>query len=326
MQLSKPINALLEEYLSELTKEPATIQLYSRTISLFILWLTKSSFPVKEPSRAAFVLFYKQLREEGKSPRTIDSYTTIIRLFFKWLIDSGYYDKDITDGTKRLNRSADYIRAPLSLDQVVALLKNLKGVTTLQGKRDYAIINLMTFLGLRRCEVSKMNVKDITRQDGKYYFALQGKGRHEKDVMLPATIEIIKPIDEYLNSRQDPWDNESPVFVSHARSGIKRLEPSFFSKLVKRSFMQMGLDDNLYTCHSLRHTAAFLAMEAGATVLETNQMLRQKSLATTEQYLKGHRRGLIKDGSAILKLNEYFRKYKETDPKENKINMPEPQE
>lgn len=321
MQLTKPVNILLEEYLAELTKEPATIQLYDRTIRLFILWLTKSPYPVAEPSRAAFVLFYKHLREESKSPRTIDSYTTIIRLFFKWLVDNGYYDKDITEGTKRLNRSSDYIRAPLGLDQVATLLKDLKANNTLTGKRDYAIINLMTFLGLRRCEVSRMNVKDITREDGKYYFALQGKGRHEKDIMLPATSDIIKPIDEYLNSRQDPWDNESPVFVSHARSGIKRLEPSFFSKLVKRSFRQMGLNDNLYTCHSLRHTAAFLAMEAGATVLETNQMLRQRSLATTEQYLKGHRRGLIKDGSAILKLNEYFKRYNETGQKGDKNNV-----
>ena len=78
----------------------------------------------------------------------------------------------------------------------------------------------------------------------------------------------------------------------------------------------------LLTCHSLRHSAAFLSDGSRATVLQVNQMLRQKNLSTTEQYLKGHRRGQIKDGTAIFILNEYYKEFTKNKAKSNKNDIP----
>jgi integrase/recombinase XerC len=322
-KLEKPISDLLDEYISELTLEASTIDLYRKIINLFITWLDHNKlYRSDQPTRAAFSIYYKKIKdEEKKSPRTVDLYTAVIRGFFKWLVKNKYYNKDITEGTTRLNKSSDYVRAPLEKEQLQTLLTSLKKDKTPVGKRDLAIINLLSFLGLRRNEVSLMDVQDIIEEEGMYYIRVQGKGHVEKDTMLPATREIINPIYDYWKIRPDIYTKESPAFVSHANCGINRLDPSFFSKMAKRHFRQIGLDSPLLTCHSLRHFAAFMAVEAGANLFQVNQMLRHKNMSTSEQYLKGHRRGQIKDGTAIFKLNEYYKKFTKTRQKRSKNDI-----
>jgi integrase len=196
-------------------------------------------------------------------------------------------------------------------------LLNSLGTQTEIEKRDYAIINLISFTGLRRIEVSRLDVKDIYQDKRQYYIKICGKGHTEKDTTLPLTNDVIKPIHDYWNTRfhMGPWDLNSPAFVTHCNRGVNRIMPSFITKMVKRSLREIGLNDSMYSCHSLRHTAAALAMKAGCVVAQVQQMLRHKNMSTSEQYLKSFRQGKLNDGAAISILNNYFKEYRKTNQK-----------
>ena len=56
------------------------------------------------------------------------------------------------------------------------------------------------------------------------------------------------------------------------------------SRAAKEYMVEIGLDDERHTAHSLRHTAATLNLLNGATLEETQQLLGHASITTTQIY------------------------------------------
>jgi integrase/recombinase XerD len=311
MKLTEPILELVEKFLSEKNIERSSKDLYRKTLHYYINWLVRKEHPVKEPTKASLIIYIEELKGSSKSIRTIDSYLTSVKMFFKWLKENELYDKNIASGIKSLRKSNDYIRSSLSLEQVTLLLESAKG-NKIINSRNLAIINLMCFLGLRRIEVTRLNVGDIYPAESQWYIKLHGKGRHEKDCELPITDNILTPIRDYLDLRIEGISDNSPLFCNHARCSVKRITPDFVSRMIKGYLKRIGLNNKQFTCHSLRHTAATNALRAGSKVAEIQQMLRQRNASTTEIYLRSIRENRINDGSAIFALDEYYSKFKET--------------
>ena len=306
MKLPHPILDLLDEFLSEMTREASTIEQYRKINLLFIRWMTMSKdHNAAEPTRQAFACYWRDCRSRNLSVRTLDNYTAAIRMFFKWLVLCEYYKHDVTAGTKALRKSSDYIKAPLPEEKTEELLNNFKKDSVVE-LRDFAIINLMVSLGLRRNEVATLNQEDFKRDGTLWYVRIMGKGHSEKDAELPITNDILKPIRKYWSKRPG-MSKGDPAFISHSNSASGRITPHFISVMVKARLRAIGLDDRLYSSHSLRHTAAYYAMKAGAKSIEVTVMLRQKDTRVAEQYLKAFKQGRRKDGTAIMKLGGYIR-------------------
>lgn len=306
MKLPHPILDLLDEYLSELTKEASTIEQYRKINLLFIQWMTMSKdHNAAEPTRRAFATYWHDCRTRNLSVRTLDNYTAAIRMFFKWLVDCEYFNQDITAGTKSLRKSSDFIKAPLPEEKAIELLNNFEKDSVVE-LRDFAIVNLMLRLALRRNEVSTLNQEDFKHEGSQWYVRIQGKGHNEKDAELPITTDILRPIRKYWSKRPG-MSKGDPAFISHSNSASGRITPHFISVMVKARLRAIGLDDRLYSSHSLRHTAAYYAMKAGAKSIEVTVMLRQKDTRVAEQYLKAFKQGRRKDGTAIMKLGGYIR-------------------
>ena len=56
------------------------------------------------------------------------------------------------------------------------------------------------------------------------------------------------------------------------------------SGIIKGHMRAAGYDSERLTAHSLRHTAATLALMGGATIQEAQQMLRHSNINTTMLY------------------------------------------
>lgn len=65
---------------------------------------------------------------------------------------------------------------------------------------------------------------------------------------------------------------------------------------MKSSFIAAGYDSPRLTAHSTRHTSATLSLLNGATLQETQQLLRHVNLQTTEIY--AHNLNAIKNQSS----------------------------
>lgn len=311
MNSDKPILLLLKDFLSDLEKSEGTKKVYSKTIQYFITWCVKNDTDVRNITRADIIRYKTYLKTLGRSASTIDNYISSLKKFFGYLTDEGCIRKNPSDeiGWMR-DRNGTFIKSALTIDQVYTLLEIVK-TSSVIGYRNYALINLMCFTGLRCIEVSRLSIGDMRQAANKWHLQIQRKGSNEKSGSIVIPIDIVKPIKEYWKYRLDDLSEDKPVFVNHApRSKDTRLTQVSISRIIKGSLIKIGMDSNKYTAHSLRHTAATLAYYAGSENWEIGKMLGHHNPRQTEHYI--HCLGIDSgdEGKATLKINEYARKYK----------------
>lgn len=151
------------------------------------------------------------------------------------------------------------------------------------GRRDYAVLLLLSRLGLRAGEVAAIQLEDIDWRRGE--FQVRGKGAQLDRLPLPA--DVGRAIVSYLRYR--PHSQSRAVFVL-ARAPYCPLSGQTVSGIVHRACVRAGLP--VVHAHRLRHTAATELLRAGGSLPEVAQVLRHRQLATTNIYAKVDRRSL----------------------------------
>lgn len=318
------IKDLFAEFLSEQPNMlPATKGLYRITFEYFIHWTTRTGRDIHQTRQSDFIAYRDYLRERPargpstyKEPRkisasTIDNYLSPVRKFFGWLNREGYYPNHIGIGvTSERDRGRMFIKQALSIEQIYELLDRTNGDTTLE-LRNYAIIMLMSFSGLRCREVCGLNFGDmLTSTSGVIRLQIQRKGSREKGGLITISTDIHNALQTYFSLRDHISDAE-PMFVNHSpRNRNARINPRSLSRIIKGQLRNIGLDNRKYSAHSLRHTSATLAVLAGSEVWEVQKMLGHASPQQTERYI--HLLGMNEgpEGHATDKIAQYAKKHK----------------
>ena len=281
MRTDKGINAIISEFIADCNVNERSRKNYRETLKLFVLWMVKTNRDVRNVKRSDIITYKDSLISEGKSAYTIDNYLASIRQFFKYTCLKDYHD-DIAYGIQSPRRERRFRKNPLTGQQVIDLLSLCDD--SINGRRDYAMILLMVSTGLRRIEVSRVNIGDIQHESGSYVLYIQRKGQTEKRSMVALIDNAIDAINEYLCMRVTP-NNDEPLFVYHGfKSTDKRIHPDKVNAIVKSYMIQINLLGRKYTAHSLRHTAACLTLEAGATPKEVQSLLGHSNVMITEVY------------------------------------------
>ena len=254
--------------------------LYSRTLNTFFDWVATSGRTVSNLTVVDLIAYKEELLSGGKSSLTVASYINSLRRFYEWAEANKIYP-NIGKGLHAPKRKQAFRKQPLTVAQVGELLNHERGT---QSARDYAIVNLMVRTGLRCIEVVRANVGDITYKGGQRVLLVQGKGRDEKDNFVILTDAAYNPIREYLNTRTGIDDNV-PLFASESRNNDGgRLTTRAVSGIAKQGLKSVGLDNRVFTAHSLRHTAAVNILRAGGSLEMAQYTLRHSNPATTQIY------------------------------------------
>ncbi len=260
--------------------KPSSRALYFRTLNTFFEWVETSGRSVATLTVADLIAYKEELLNGGKSSLTVASYINSLRRFYEWTEANKIYP-NIGKGLHAPKRKQAFRKQPLTVAQVGELLNHERGT---QSARDYAIVNLMVRTGLRCVEVVRANVGDITYKGGQRVLLVQGKGRDEKDNFVILTDACYNPIREYLNTRTVTDDN-APLFASVSRNNVGgRLTTRTVSDIAKQGLKSVGLDNKVFTAHSLRHTAAVNILRAGGSLEMAQYTLRHANPATTQIY------------------------------------------
>jgi len=148
---------------------------------------------------------------------------------------------------------------------------------TLIGRRDYAILVLLSRLGLRAGEVASIGLDDIDWRTG--LLLVRGKGsRHD---MLPLAVDVGEAIVSYLRYRPRCECRALFLRITAPRQGLNR---STVAWVVRAACDRAGLPR--VGSHRLRHTAATEMLRAGASLVEIGQVLRHREQRTTALYAK----------------------------------------
>lgn len=145
----------------------------------------------------------------------------------------------------------------------------------LHALRNKAILELLYSSGLRRSELTNLNICDINFQQG--YAKILGKGSKER--LVPITDIAIESIQNYLLTRPKylPAD---PLFLS---SYQRRISGEGIRQIIKQSAINTKLARRI-TPHSLRHSFATHLLSNGCDLKTLQEMLGHKSLSATQVY------------------------------------------
>ncbi len=287
-EIAKKVDQFLEYLQVEKGASPLTLRNYRHYLSRLLHWMDAEGLPedltdINQEIVRNFRLFLSNLPGENGQPmtrRTQGYHVIALRSFLKWLIKNDYQvmAPDKIDLPKVEERQVKF----LSGEQVDRIL-NAPSQSTIQGKRDKAILEVLFSTGLRVSELVKLDRDKIDMQ--RREFGIIGKGGKARVVFLSS--RAVDWLIKYLNERVDRF---KPLFVRHKGNldpgtpdEKMRLTPRSVQRLIKKYSHKVKLPIEV-TPHVMRHSFATDLLIAGADIRSVQEMLGHKNISTTQIY------------------------------------------
>lgn len=230
------------------------------------------------------ILDYKSylLNIERVNAKTINAKLSALIKFNEFLIDNKIQNDIVVskkDNIKIQNEVASL--ATVSLSDVEQFRQN---VLENEGNRNYAIVTIMAYAGLRISEVLALKMNDInfTSQE---LIVKDGKGNKQRIVFIGD--KIINSIKEYIKKRKAT--EEEYLFISNKDNKIDRT-------VINKMFNKYS---DKITPHTLRHFYCSHALENGYSVHEVANQAGHSNIHTTLLYTNPTREQ-IKSKASLL--------------------------
>jgi len=285
-----PVERLLAEYRGYLERErglaTSTVDGLERAARLFLL---ERPEPLEEALRqvtAGEVTGFVMARcSSGRLGRgTAKNLTGALRSFLRFLHLAGITPAGLADAVPSVAgwRLASLPRA-LGAETVARLLASCDRATAI-GRRDLAILTLLSRLGLRAGEVARLRLDDIDWRGGE--LTIRGKGSTIERLPLP--VDVGETLVAYLRDGRPSSGLREALLPS--RAPVKPLSSIAVTAVVRYACDRAGIER--VGAHRLRHTIATELLAAGAPLAEIAPVLRHASVSTTAIYAKVDRPAL----------------------------------
>lgn len=272
----------------ERNRSQLTVEAYARDLHEFGAHLTQLAADESPMGRE-----YPQLRsattsevrryvmyisgEKGYDMRTVRRKLSSVKALYKFLKLTAVRDDDpasIVAGPKLERKLPEH----LDQDEVRGLLNTpaLAGRPEDRKRRDIAILELLYAAGIRRAEVTTIDLGDVDLKNREV--RIHGKGSKERVVLINRS--AAEAIAAYLAVR--PRSRDEALFLGR---GGKRLSPMHVWRIFREVYKISGVQRHA-SPHTLRHSFATHLAENDVDLETVRELLGHESLATTGIYLR----------------------------------------
>ena len=158
-------------------------------------------------------------------------------------------------------------------------------ISTINGLRDHAIMELFFSSGMRISELLSLNVEQLSFLNDKNpnktrELSIVGKGKHVRTIFIsPRAAEWLR---KYLKARRDVF---KPLFINlrSKDEDNNRLSARYVQSMISRCAILAGLSKKV-TPHTLRHSYATDLLSHGADLRSVQELLGHKNVSTTQIY------------------------------------------
>lgn len=218
------------------------------------------------------------LHDIGIMPTSIGRILSGVRSFYHFLHLEGYIEADPTE-LLEWPKQPRHLPTVLTLDEVNRLEEAID-LSTDEGHRDRAIIEMLYSCGLRVSELCGLLLSDLFLDEG--FIRVLGKGSKQR--LVPISPKAIEELNLWFSDRchiDIKPGEEDYVFVSHRR-GRHLSRITVFHNI--KVYAEAAGIDKVISPHTLRHTFATHLLEGGANLRAIQAMLGHESIATTQIY------------------------------------------
>ena len=267
LQLEKSLSEnSVSAYLQDVEKLEQFLQAHHPTIQL------------EEITTSILQSFLQWIHELGMSATSQSRIVSGLKGFFKYLMLEDILSinpTELLESPKTSRKLPD----TLSVEELDLLFNSLD-LSTPEGTRNKAILEVMYSCGLRVSELTELRISHIYAQE--QCIRVIGKGNKER--LIPIGSSALKYISIYAeNIRvQIKVANKCEDILFLNRRGGKLSRVMIFY-IIKKATEQAGIRKNIHP-HTLRHSFATHLVEGGADLRAVQEMLGHESITTTEIY------------------------------------------
>ncbi len=237
-----------------------TVKEYSYLVRDMFLFIKKRAEDITIGDLNRFKIYLSTKKKYSKNSLYLA--VKAIKAYFKY---KGLDTASPLTAPKRPRQMPKY----LTEEEVKRLLDTAK-----DNPRDFAILSLLVYSGLRVSELCNLRLEDIDFAE-RIVYVRSGKG--DKDRIVVISQAAVNALEEYLSTRTDDMEY---LFASRKSPQITRVQ---VFRIVRKYARLAGIKKNV-TPHVLRHTLATTMLRRGVDIRYIQQFLGHSSVATTQIY------------------------------------------
>lgn len=221
-------------------------------------------------------------RSRNRSGSFVKLLSAALRSFLRFLLFDDMTQTDLSKTVPpvrqlRLANVPSYLTAE-EVERVLAMTDR----STTRGCRAYAMLLLLARFGLRAGEIAALDLDDIRWDVGE--LVVRGKGRRRDH--LPLLDDVGQALARYLREARGPSSSRR-VFLRRCAPHVGLSGPTAVCLVARQAVRRAGLiPTGRVGAHIFRHSLATQMLRRGASLAEIAQVLRHRSLGTTQLYTK----------------------------------------
>ncbi|NFG97871.1 transposase [Clostridium sporogenes] len=260
---------VFKDYIIKEGKSNNTVKTYVRHIQGYVNWFKDTTGEGINKLYRTNILEYKSYLKNIKkdSAKTINNKLSALVKLNECLIEEGI-QTDIVITKKDFIKVQTQVASLATIDKKDVEAFRQK-VLENEGLRNYSIVTIMAYGGLRISEVLNLKLDDIDLTS-KELVVKEGKGDKERIVYINS--KIVEAVKEYLKVRKE--DSTNYLFISNKGGKIDRT-------VINKVFNKYN---DKITPHTLRHFYCSNALETGFSVHEVANQAGHSNIHTTLLY------------------------------------------
>ena len=228
--------------------------------------------------------YVEQLQGQRAAP-TVKQHLAALRMLFDWLVTGQALPSNPAHSVRGPRFSVTKGVTPvLSSEEATALLAGMD-VSSVVGRRDRAIIAVMTYSFARVGAVVRLAVGDYFPQKKRWWLRLREKNGKLNE--MPCHHKLEAYLDAYIEAAGIAGDRAGPLFRS-ALGKTKKLTASALTRkdvwrMVRRRAADAGIETPI-GCHTFRATGITDYLTNGGRIEVAQRMAGHSSAKTTGLY------------------------------------------
>lgn len=278
-----PDESALVDYGQYLEREQGlaagTVRGYLDVARLFLSrWMTgDGELDLSQVSAEAVITFVVE-QSRRRSVGSAQVLVTAMRSLLRFLFLEGRICRPLAEAVPAVSAPKGFLPRGVG-DGVLAALLASCDTSSLIGRRDLAVLALLSRLGLRAGEIAGLKLDDVDWHHGE--LVVRGKGSRQDRLPLP--VDVGEALAGYLLSAGRPQTGSRALFL-RVKAPITAMSVSNVTMIVRSACVRADVPPT--GAHRLRHTAATAMLRGGASLAEIGQVLRQSNPAVTAVYAK----------------------------------------
>ncbi|MFZ4263428.1 site-specific tyrosine recombinase XerD [Sphingobacterium sp. HJSM2_6] len=241
-------------------------------------YLIYVNLPLNQVTSKSLQDFLSWIQQFAISPFSQARILSGLKTFFQFLQIEQQWANNPAEllESPRLARKIPSVLSIVEIDQLIAAID----LSTLEGMRNKAILEILYGCGLRVSELTNLKISNLHLDVE--FIKVEGKGNKER--LIPIGQQAIKYLNLYIKDVRihQPIQNGQEDYVFLNRRG-KPLSRVMIFLIIKDLASKINLQKEI-SPHTFRHSFASHLVEGGADLRAVQDMLGHESISTTEIY------------------------------------------